>query len=87
MSERLEITKERVLAAASKCKDAEVVLKELFPEAFEDKWEPYLLVQEGYTVDTTPDEDATSCFMFEPGYRYRFDSNLSISRKPQTIKS
>jgi len=35
----LKITKERVLAAASKCGEAKTVLKELFPEAFEPKWE------------------------------------------------
>lgn len=31
---KLEITKERVLAAADKCGDAKNILKELFPEIF-----------------------------------------------------
>ena len=32
----LKVTKEKVLEAAKDCKDAERVLKTLFPEAFED---------------------------------------------------
>lgn len=35
---KLEITKEKVLKASEKCPDAKVVLKELFPEAFREKW-------------------------------------------------
>lgn len=33
----LKVTKERVLAAASKCSTAKATLKELFPEAFENE--------------------------------------------------
>lgn len=36
---KLEITKEKVLKASEKCPDAKVVLKELFPDVFEGKWE------------------------------------------------
>lgn len=35
MSNELKITKEKVLEAASRCKDAERTLRILFPEAFE----------------------------------------------------
>lgn len=38
MSDELKITKQRVLAAAERCSDAKNVLKELFPEVFEN-WE------------------------------------------------
>ena len=34
---KLEITSEKVLAAASKCSTAEATLKVLFPEVFEEK--------------------------------------------------
>jgi hypothetical protein len=37
MSGKLEITKEKVLAAANTCTEAEKVLKTLFPEAFKDE--------------------------------------------------
>lgn len=37
MSEKLEITKEKVLKASETCPDAKEVLKELFSEAFEDE--------------------------------------------------
>ena len=35
--DKFEITKERVVKAANVCPDAQRVLKELFPEAFEEK--------------------------------------------------
>lgn len=37
----LKITKEKILEAASKCKDASGVLKTIFPEAFENE-EPFI---------------------------------------------
>lgn len=36
----LEIKKERVLKAAEKCGDAKNILKELFPEVFEQEFKP-----------------------------------------------
>lgn len=37
-SKELEITKDKVLKASEKCPQAKEVLKELFSEAFEEKW-------------------------------------------------
>ena len=37
-SNKLEITKDKVLRASKKCPQAKEVLKELFSEAFEDEW-------------------------------------------------
>jgi hypothetical protein len=68
VSEELKITKERVLAAASKCTDAREVLKELFPEAFEDKWFdlPLILSQ-------------NENYQFNPNcwYRFKYDQELN----------
>jgi hypothetical protein len=41
MSELL-VTKEKVLEAALKCEEAKKVLKTLFPEVFEQKWEVFI---------------------------------------------
>jgi len=47
---KVEITKERILLAASKCSTAKETLKTLFPEVFvEDKY--FKLREEGETVD------------------------------------
>ena len=35
----LKITKEKVLRASETCPDAKMVLRELFPDAFENEWE------------------------------------------------
>jgi hypothetical protein len=42
MSEKLEITKDAVLAAAEQCPDAKRVLKTLFPDVFEEKSQPLI---------------------------------------------
>jgi len=40
MAEELKITKEAVLRAAGKCEQAKEVLKELFPDALKEEWQP-----------------------------------------------
>lgn len=63
MSDELKITKETVLKAASKCPTAKEVLKELFPEVFEDTWELYR---------TVSNQDFFTCtFLGESGYLYQ----------------
>ena len=41
---KLEITKEKVIKAADKCSTAKEVLKELFPEAFEEQYSPWQII-------------------------------------------
>jgi hypothetical protein len=45
----LKITKEKVLEAASKCKQSEETLKTLFPECFENK-KILLITADGYNL-------------------------------------
>ena len=61
MTENLTVTKEAILAAASKCPTAKDVLKTLFPDVFEqDTW-----VSQGF-----PLSDQFYCFRL--GYVYKF---------------
>lgn len=57
----LKVTKENVLKAAEKCSTAKQVLKEMFPEAFEDD-KYFILTKLSRTKDAVlfTDEDATS---------------------------
>jgi hypothetical protein len=45
----LKITKEKVLSAAKKCSQAKEVLKEMFPEVFED--DKFLNLDDSYFID------------------------------------
>lgn len=71
MIEELKITVGAVIRAAEKCPEAKAVLRELFPQAFYDGWEPLTQFQDDEGVD--PDffgDDFCYQFRQSPGNKH-----------------
>lgn len=80
---KLEITKEKVLEAASKCSQAKETLKTLFPECFKeiDEIEPFTITgfNNGNFIfigdSLAPEGFKNRCFILNDEYRWELTEN------------